>query len=264
MPPRPPPDGIHRPAESEEALSFGDFLRRERLKARRTLGEESKTTGVPFGCLEALEENEFDKLPPPIYVSGYLATFARAHDLSTEDLRGRFERAYESFRRMKDEEPGTIFGIFSPPGEKFQWRDWSVPMGLAAVVVLFSLLSPLLPREEPGLAVVEEAPPSTPPPADRPAERESLPPPAFNEAGVRVVLSAEAVTRVTASLDGGKTEEWTMQAGETRYLAASKDVVVSLGNAGVVRLNYNGRELGFIGGKGEMKRGVRFVAGRDQ
>ena len=105
----------------------------------------------------------------------------------------------------------------------------------------------------------------------RPAPEEKDPPPRptpepateeFEKSPVRVILRADAVTRVTVERDSGGTEEWSLRAGETRYLSAREEIILSLGNAGAVRLNYNGRELGFIGGKGEVKRAVRFVAGR--
>jgi hypothetical protein len=54
-----------------------------------------------------------------------------------------------------------------------------------------------------------------------------------------------------------------MREGETKELTASAKLVLSLGNAGVVRLTYNDRVLGFIGHKGEVKRGLVFAAGED-
>ena len=251
-----------RPTESDDSPSFGEYLRRERLKEQRTLDEESKATGVPAIYLEALEENDFEKLPPTIYVRGYLATFARAHGLSSHELRERFESAFREHRRVREEASASIFGLFSPPGEKFQWRDWSVPIGLALALLAFSLVSQYLPGEvqETGTAG-EESPPPPREEARSPQLRAAAPAnAAFEEAPVRVMLRAEEVTRVSIAIDGGGTDEWSLQAGETRYLAAEGEIVLTLGNAGAVRLNYNGRELGFIGDKGEVKRAVRFVA----
>ena len=61
----------------------------------------------------------------------------------------------------------------------------------------------------------------------------------------------------------GPVTEWTMREGETRELAASGKLLLSLGNAGVVRLTHNDRVLGFIGQKGEVKRDIVFEADRN-
>ena len=77
------------------------------------------------------------------------------------------------------------------------------------------------------------------------------------------MLSAEGSTWVSAESDGLGGSEWIMREGETKELTAVGKLVLSLGNAGVVRLTYNGRVLGFIGQKGEVKRGLVFAAEED-
>ena len=68
---------------------------------------------------------------------------------------------------------------------------------------------------------------------------------------------------MSAESDGLGSSEWIMREGETKELTAAGKLVLSLGNAGVVRLTYNGRVLGFIGQKGEVKRGLVFTARED-
>ena len=74
------------------------------------------------------------------------------------------------------------------------------------------------------------------------------------------VVRAEGATWISAKSDDHLTKEWTLRGGETKVLRAEEELLVSLGNAGVVKLNYNGMELGFIGRKGEVKKSLVFAA----
>jgi hypothetical protein len=101
-------------------------------------------------------------------------------------------------------------------------------------------------------------------PARLGAEIDRVEPPATapdaGAAGVRLLVRAEGSTWMSVSRDGGEPEEWTMDEGESREVTAGKQLVLTLGNAGAVLLNVNGRELGFIGQTGEVKRNVVFNA----
>lgn len=86
------------------------------------------------------------------------------------------------------------------------------------------------------------------------------PAPSSSPAGVRLILAAEASTWVAVRRDGGEIEEWTLRRGDTRELRAVEEILLSLGNAGAVRITYNEREMGFIGQKGQVKRDLIFIA----
>jgi hypothetical protein len=93
------------------------------------------------------------------------------------------------------------------------------------------------------------------------AVKESPPPgPSSAAVGVRLLLTAEGSTWVSAQRDKGEVEEWTLRGGEARELTAGRQITLSIGNAGAVRITFNERELGFIGLKGQVKRGLLFTA----
>jgi hypothetical protein len=78
--------------------------------------------------------------------------------------------------------------------------------------------------------------------------------------GVRVVVRSEGTTWAEAMPDGAEQRRYELGPGQNLELTARERLVMSLGDAGVIRLNVNGRELGYIGLKGEVKTGLLFTA----
>jgi hypothetical protein len=229
----------------------------------------ARAVRAPERCLEALEDGEYGSLPPKPYVKGFLDAYSRQLSLDPDEVWQRFEESFRAYSRSDLEEGRSIFGLFRPQGEQFHWRDWTVPIALALAAAVFLSARWFLEEKVagPGLEPapsMEIAGDESVLPAQRGAEIDRVEPPVttpdVGAAGVRLFVRAEGSTWVSVSRDGGEPEEWTMDEGETREVTAEKQLVLSLGNAGAVQLNVNGRELGFIGQTGEVKRNVLFTA----
>ena len=265
------------PERREESTSpsgdegpFGEFLTRHRERRRLSLDQASAAVRIPVRYLEALEAEEYADLPPVPYVRGFLDAYARFLGIEPASLIRRFEEGLREHRRQHREEGrGAIFALFRPRGDKLHWRDWAIPILLALAVAAFitgkwfldatTLREGTPPAPLPATGLPAPAPVAQPPLADPElVSRAPGEPPV--EAGVRLRLTAEGSTWVAAGRDGGEVEEWSLKGGETREVTARKEIVLSLGNAGVVKISYNGRELGFIGRKGQVKRDLLFTA----
>jgi cytoskeletal protein RodZ len=259
--------------EAEGGVAFGIFLRQERLRRDLTLADMARAVRAPENSLEALEDGEYGSLPPKPYVRGFLDAYARRLSLDPDEIWQRFEESFRASSRSDIEEGRSIFGLFRPQGDKFHWRDWAVPIALAFAVVVFLSArwfleeKSAIPRLEPA-PPVESAGDESVLPLHQGAEidRFDLPVTASDAgaAGVRLFVRAAGSTWMSVTRDGGEPEEWTMDEGETREVTARKQLVLSLGNAGAVQLTVNGRELGFIGQMGEVKRNVFFTAPGDE
>jgi len=255
--------------KGEGSLAFGIFLRQTRLRRGFTLSETAQAVRVPEQYLEALEDGDYDALPPKPYVKGFLDAYSAQMSLDPGEVWHRFEESFSHYSRVGADEGRTIFGIFRPQGEKFHWRDWAVPMVLAGVALGLLAGSRFLPGgEDQGIPLppaVEEHALGTSAALDAAGGESELGGvttilPDVASAGVYLLLRAESSSWLAVEKDGAPSEEWTMEEGETRVVSAMKSVVLSLGNAGAVQVNVNGRELGFIGHKGEVKRNILFTA----
>jgi transcriptional regulator with XRE-family HTH domain len=252
-------------------------LLRARREARGLSGEEvAQAIRCAPARVVAVEEGRFDQLPPPPYGSGLVAAYAALLGIDGPALVRAAAKdlgvvgagaARRLSRRSLD--------------ERFSWRNWSAPLvcaaALAAALAARALLTPLpapLPEPAPAPAPASpgaEAPVAPPPlaagqPAQQPPPLAAAPapePPAAAPAaasGVRVLLRSEGTTWVEASPDGAPFARHELGPGENLELAARDRLSLTLGDAGVLRITVNERELGFIGYKGETKAGVSFTA----
>jgi cytoskeletal protein RodZ len=65
---------------------LGATLRKARLERGLSLQEVEATTKVRSKYLQALEEEDFDQLPPPVYARGFLRSYIRFLELDEEEL----------------------------------------------------------------------------------------------------------------------------------------------------------------------------------
>lgn len=158
--------------------------------------------------------------------------------------------------------------VIYPEKEEFVWREWAVPVTLAAIVVSIVVARAALTPAP----VVLNAPAAAPVVVARPVQQVAVlappPPPSLpvtepvTAPGVQVTLRSEGTTWVEASPDGAEQRRYELGPGENLVLAARERISLSLGDAGLIRLKVNDRELGFIGDKGEEKTGLSFAVFR--
>jgi cytoskeletal protein RodZ len=71
-------------------LSFGQFLRRERVLRGISRREIIAFTKVSEDYLSALENNQFDRLPPKAFVVGFLRVLSRYAGLDSDAIVNRY------------------------------------------------------------------------------------------------------------------------------------------------------------------------------
>lgn len=251
--------------------SFGGYLRQERELRGISLEEISRETKVSLRHLEALEADRHQQLPAKPFVKGFLDAYSKYLGLNPDEVYLRYQQVLlEGLQCLEEEGETPFYKLSRPSVEKSSWRNWTIPIGLVIIVGLFFTARWFLDHRErnrlegsevPAYDQGQEAgagmPLSEPPPPTPSAQLSS---PTSGPVGIRLIVRAEETTWLSAVADGGEEEEWTMNEGEYRELTAEKRLVLSLGNAGGVRLTFNGRELGYIGEKGEVKRELLFVS----
>jgi hypothetical protein len=67
-----------------EHIRLGDWLRAQRLRRGFSYAEIENTTRINRLYLEALEDEHFDAIPAPVYVRGFLRSYAKALGLDPE------------------------------------------------------------------------------------------------------------------------------------------------------------------------------------
>lgn len=84
---------------SMKTRTVGEILRDERESRRYRLDDLAKRTRIRLEYLEALEANEFEKLPSATFVKGYIRTYAQLFGFDHKPLIALLRRDYKESAR---------------------------------------------------------------------------------------------------------------------------------------------------------------------
>lgn len=248
--------------------SIGEALRSAREAQGHSIQDVSVATRVRGPYLEAIERDEFQDLGSPVYVKGFLRAYATFLGLDPEPI----VAAYRA-KAGGDEQPPVFQGGLRPieagfggfggrrrPRRRLNW--WVLGSVAATIVILAGMVSLFGGDREPATGPEVALPPTTTvPPAVAPvpeATTTTRPP----SSGVRVVVRYEGPSWSLVRADGEQVFQGIPAAGERRTFRASRQLELTLGDAGVVEVSVNGRELGPVGSPGEVWRGTFTPRGR--
>lgn len=90
--------------------TVGQLLKEAREAKLYSLAEVEKSTKIRVELLEALEEDNYTKLPPEIFVQGFIKNYGKFLNLDSTKLLAVFRRDYEARKH-----PPQILDSFSNP-----------------------------------------------------------------------------------------------------------------------------------------------------
>jgi cytoskeletal protein RodZ len=109
----------------------GQFLRRQREARRMSLEEVARAPRVTLASMERLEAGQFDELPGEVFVRGFLRSYARAVDVSCDEVLAR----YTASRRTAWVTPLPI----SAPARAARGGRFGVAIAFVLLLFLFAL-----------------------------------------------------------------------------------------------------------------------------
>ncbi len=214
-------------------IGLGPALKKVRERRGVSLIEASRDTRIRAEFLQALEEEDFDRLLGDVHVRGCLRSYATYLGVPADRVLEVYGRSVGS----SSEPPRrpTADAELSLPRRRDNAR--LVIMGAAAILVLaaaFGILSARDPAPEP--ADLSSA---------APVEKTVLPP-----GIVLTVLSRERVD-VTITVDGTASHTYALEFGEGRSFEADLSLEVRLSSGSTAHITVNGKDLGFPGKEGK-------------
>lgn len=272
--------------------SIGETLRRERQRLNLDLEQVARETKINRRLLEAIEAEDFDRLPGGVFTRSFVRQYARVLGLDEDEIAAELQRNIQP-------EPSEPEGAPGPPGEPaielprvpefgVRPRTGSSLPALAGVVAVMLICSAIYawwqrssrtpPATPPAAATVTErvnapdqAPAITQPAAAQtastvPAAPVTPPPtpladvPADPDANVRLVLTATEPVWISVRSNGEFIYSGTLQPNETRNLDAAGQVQMTVGNAGGLNVTLNGQPVPSLGATGQV-RVVQFSPG---
>ena len=228
--------------------TFGERLKRERELREVKLDEISNATRISPRFLEALENENWERLPGGVFGRGFVRSIARYLGLNEESLLAEYDLArgeslHQQLAKQEDRIP-------SPP----RW----IPV-VAVLVILFLLLGLVLgglygwrkyKTRKPAKQSAQTDAPSLPQPVVTAAEKQ---PAAIRQAvPVPLVLSVSvsSATRVRVVADGKVVLDAELASGENRRFTASDQFEVSAAESSAVLLELNGNMMAPLGTPG--------------
>jgi len=119
--------------------TVGEILKEEREKKFYSLDEIEKATKIRKELLEALEKGEYQKLPPPTFIQGFIKNYGKFLGLNSEKLLAIFRREFS-----EGVNPPRILESFTNPLDKKRFKITPtkvlVSVVLSLVIIFFVYL----------------------------------------------------------------------------------------------------------------------------
>jgi cytoskeleton protein RodZ len=226
--------------EASDAL--GERFRAAREARGLSLSSVADQIRIRSVYLAAIEEENWSTIGAPVYVRGFIRTYARFLGIDPEEAVAAFNRT-----QMVGGEPEA-----DPSARRGSLLVW-IAGAVAVLLVAFVVYNELTMRRAAttALAPASPAPSSsaTVVPAIAATERTPAPPVADGARSLALVLSATSWLRVT--VDGSVSMEGTFPAGTSKTFHG-KNALVRIGNAGGVEIYVDGKDVGKLGKSGDV------------
>ncbi|SRR6266404_5274309 len=298
--------------------SIGDTLRRERLRRGLDLDKVAAETKISRHQLEAIEANQFDRLPGGVFARSFVRQYARMLELDDEEILAELKQQFEEpadaapvaepqassgrlrylpspadlYDRLRTDSSLSAFvwvviAVLVCAGVYSLWQKRRQPMSQVAAVAAPLKASPRVAARAPQVAEPASLKPRVPTesaespkaqslktdfsPAEvtengtirvstettRPPEpasaRETAAKPEGFPVAMRVAFTASEPVWVSIKSDGTRTYTGTIEVQESKQFDASRKMTVLVGNAGALQISLNGKHVGPIGPRGEIR-----------
>lgn len=230
--------------------SLGLHLRGLREARGASLDDIARSTRVGRRHLEALESDRLGELPAPVFVKGFIRAYCEFLDAGPGEALSLYREATgEAVRSERAKSVGRA------PSSR-------VGGPLLASLILFIALGASLFTLRIGL---KSSPPQAPavsgPARDGgesmtaatpalPAQSVASPASDAQPAGQRLLVRAIETTWIRVQADEGQIAEELLQAGAVREWTAVRRFVITVGNAGGIEVDLNGRRIPPLGARG--------------
>jgi len=219
-------------------VDLGTDLREARERAGFSLSDLAARTRIPLSSLRAMEQNDFAKLPPGIFVRSFIRSYAQ--EVGVDPV-----RAVAEFRAMTEpaEEPAPAeqeqvidrmeLGSYLPDFAESR-PGWGYALIVAAMLIAVIGINRQTPQEasnDTTAAPAAEASVEAPQPVATTG----------TATGLRVEMRTERVCWVKAVVDGRTALARELQPGETQSLSAQRDIVIRVGDPSSFIYSVNGR-----------------------
>jgi cytoskeleton protein RodZ len=271
------------PVQQEQLLNIGAYLKGIRTDQGRDISEVATQIFIRPAILKALEAGEWELLPEPVFIRGFIRRYGDVLGVNGEELASQFEatpvsvlpdpklarggtdgvvdkQSKHSLKVVSKAEP-----LVRPARSTRNGSGLRVALGFGAIALIGGGIWAIVQWGDDILALLPERPtvvtappeptspePIAPEPTSTPEPTASAAPDPEEPITISVSLSGDSWMQVT--VDGEKAFEGILSTGTQETWTAKNELRVTAGNAGVVQLSFNGAEEQPMGAPGSVKR----------
>jgi cytoskeleton protein RodZ len=235
-----------------------------------SLRDVFEMTRISLINITAVENSDFDRLPPPVYARNFIRKYARAVGVDEKPILDRYEKHLESLKPPQEET--EVRKPWPETGRRYRFLFMSLAAVIAAGILVSAIflydqggkpLSPAPVVESSSPAQVIPVPaqtvavPNAPAqitaskPAPTPAGKSILPPAAAGKI-YHLVIEARDLTWIRITEDRNPSYQALLKPGDKIERMASDYFQLDIGNAGGINLTFQGKPLGSIGKQGQI------------
>jgi len=238
---------------SSEQATFGRYLQAARAGMNIRLEQVAEETRIAVSTLEAIEGEDFNRLPPDVFLRGFLRAYAKAIAADPDEAVRRYDASLRRLQRSSAAGP-------MPQETRSGLRRKLV----AALMLLAGLVAATLAGYQFWGRDLQEGSPA--PPAANSDSADAQPPagaaPSHSEAAKRppipaspkyvLTVSAQEDSWIKVSIDQGTPLEHRLKAGAQVTLEGRDGFNLLIGSAGGIRLSLDGKPVQVPGKRGEV------------
>lgn len=247
-------------------LPVGEVLKRTREHYGRSLSDIEKILRIRAEQLEALENNEIEKLPAKVYAIGFVRSYAEYLGLDGEKMVHLFKVQAKDYA----EEPQLQMP--APASDSKLPSKWLLLASVLTLLVLSAVYMaatsetreavdavPPVPAEIQQATlekpqVVEEAPEEAEPVVEEPTLSKKP------EKGIILNIRENSWVEIKDQ-EGRKLLSQVLKAGDQYFVPNRPSLRMSIGNAGGVEIEVDGEPLRLLGGQGVVRRNIPLDGG---
>ncbi len=243
--------------------SFGVYLKSIREEKGKTLDEISESTKVAVANLEFLENDRYDLLPPRVFVKGFIRAYAQELGLDPVEVVNKFD-AFASQGELTDycEEEYPLRQEISQVRSIIRNRWFNITLTLAGLVAFLILAVTGVTRlffpddmegytqnaGAPGKVASTSTAVKTLGQSEETSKKSAFADPPRKQQGKKVLeIKAIANTWIRVEPDNAPAEELSMAPGDIQVFTAQEGFHILTGNAGGIRIRFDGREYPVLG-----------------
>lgn len=243
----------------------GETLKQKREESGKALKEIAQTLKIRADYLKAIEDEEFEKLPVAVYAKGYIRDYARFLKIDPEAILKAYILKTSPPVPEKISPVADVVTTKRPPTKYLVIT--AISLAIAVVYILSSLNST---PEKPTVSPPEKSAPTVQPQEraqpvqekekeaevavkDKKTETVSKKEPAAITGKEHTLdISATDTTWLLIKIDDTEVKDMLLNQGESLKFSAKQGFSLKIGNAGGIKLIFDGKDIGIPGEKGKV------------